>query len=196
MNHISPIETTRLMLLPGQNSRDNSAFLQMLMDDGDFRQFSGVDCSEQNLLCFDNYMERDFLYAIYRKEDLTELLGYIGLGQRNGGHYEIEFYIKRPERRKGYCTEALRPLCKAAFAGKLTAKNKGGKGERLVLDKIYAIVTAENISAKKLLEKNGFLQPGTGAIPVLMAYIDPETNAMYANSVVEYVLEKPQTGGW
>ena len=31
------METERLVLLPGENARDNTAFLQMLRADGDFR---------------------------------------------------------------------------------------------------------------------------------------------------------------
>lgn len=177
MNLVFPIETARLMLLPGQDTRDNIAFLQMLKNDGDFRQFCGVDYSEQNLLKFDSYLERDLLYAIYRKDDLTELLGYIGLGEQNG-RYEIEFYIKRPERRKGYCTEALHALCKTAFAGKLATMNKRKERESLILDKIYATATAENLPTKSLLEKNGSLRPNTSAIPVLMVCVDPATDAM------------------
>ena len=195
MDSVSYIETPRLMLLPGENSRDNIAFLQMLKDDGDFRLFCGVNYSDQNLLKFDGYFEREFLYAIYRRDDLTELLGHIGLGQRNEGHYEVEFYIKRPERKKGYCTEALQALCKTAFAGKLATMNERNERETLILDKIYATTTAENLPTKKLLEKNGFFRPNTGAILTLMDYIDPETDAIYANRIIEYVLEKPQIGG-
>ena len=184
-----PMETERLVLLPGENARDNTAFLQMLRADGDFRLFCGVDFSESNLAGFDGYLEQAIRYALYQKEAPDELLGYVGIFNR-GGCWETEFYIKKSERRNGYCSEALRALCAAAFAGELRAQGEDGTTEILILDEIHAIAIAENIAARGLLEKNAFIEPDTGAAWVMQVLFDPETGAQYDNQIAEYVLKK------
>lgn len=49
MNTGREIETKRLKLLPGSNKRDSKPFLKMLREDGNFREFCGVEFSEKNL---------------------------------------------------------------------------------------------------------------------------------------------------
>lgn len=189
MNINFPMETKRLMLLPGENIRDNAAFLQMLREDGDFRVFCGVDFSESNLAGFDGYLERAVRYAVYQKAAPDEMLGYAGLFSR-GDCYEAEFYIKKSERRNGYCSEALRALCEAAFAGELRAQGEDGNAETLILDEIYATTTVENAPARGLLEKSAFVKPDTGAVWVMQVLFDPVTGAQYDNQLAEYVLKR------
>lgn len=43
MNTGTKIETEHLMLIPGNNARDNAPFIHMLKDDGDFRTFCGIE---------------------------------------------------------------------------------------------------------------------------------------------------------
>lgn len=189
MNINNPIETERLILLPGENERDNAAFLQMLRKGGDFRLFCGVDFSESNLMGFDGYLERAIRYAIYQKTAPGEMLGYVGLFNR-GESWETEFYIKKTERRNGYCTEALLALCVAAFFGALKIQDEDGKAETLILDEIYATTTVENTAARGLLEKSAFVEPDTGAVWIMQVLFDPETGAQYDNQIVEYVLKR------
>lgn len=52
MNTGKKIETERLLLIPGSNARDDAHFIHMLRNDGDFRDFCGIEYSEntwQNL---------------------------------------------------------------------------------------------------------------------------------------------------
>lgn len=190
MNMKNQIETERLILLPGENARDNDAFLIMLKQDGDFRLFSGVDYSDLNLSGFDGYLERDFLYAVYRKNEPNELLGYVGIALQHE-RYEAEFYMKKSERQKGYCEEALKALCRTAFAGNLVRSDEKEKRDRLFLNEIYATTIDENVPAKKLLQKSGFAVSNTGAKLIFQIMCNPVTGRMYENHIAEYVLEKP-----
>ncbi len=178
------IETERLVLLPGENERDNASFLRMLKTDSDFQMFCGMEYSEKNLLGFDGYLEKEHFYAVYLKNDLNELLGYVGLAwHRSQKRYEVEFYIKRAARRKGYCAEALCALCKAAFAGTVVDDPTG-------LDAIYATTQNENKPARELLKKCNFSLAENGAIGILM--FDTTADEVFGISISEYVLRKTQ----
>ena len=46
MNTGKKIETERLLLIPGSNVRDDAPFIHMLRNDGDFRDFCGIEVFE------------------------------------------------------------------------------------------------------------------------------------------------------
>lgn len=56
MNTGKDLETDRLFLLPGRDDRDNESFLRMLREEGNFRDFCGVDFSEYYLKNYDGYL--------------------------------------------------------------------------------------------------------------------------------------------
>lgn len=58
MNTGKKIETEHLLLIPGSNVRDDAPFIHMLRNDGDFRDFCGIEFSEKYLAEFKNYFER------------------------------------------------------------------------------------------------------------------------------------------
>lgn len=174
------ITTDRLVLYPGNDARDGESFLAMLKEDGDFQLFCGVPYSEANLHAFRGYMAREHMYAIYRKDDGPSLLGYVGITERPAGNrWEAEFYIKRSERRNGYCKEALTSLCGVAFRG---------EGFPPGLDAVYATTTIENEPAKAVLERCGFVPSEAGMVVELM--IDPKTGELHGVHAAEYVLRK------
>lgn len=176
----STIETQRLLLLPGRNERDSAAFLTMLKEDGDFQMFCGVEYSEANLYAFQGYMAQEHMYAIYRKNDDSSLLGYVGITERLAGNrWEAEFYVKRSERRNGYCKEALTSLCAAAFHGKSFPPG---------LDTVYATTTVENAPARALLTRCGFVPSEAEMVVELM--VTPETGELHGVHAAEYVLQK------
>ena len=49
MNTGKIIETNRLYLIPRKNSRDDEAFIKMLRQDGNFREFTGLEFKEKYL---------------------------------------------------------------------------------------------------------------------------------------------------
>ena len=57
MNTSKIIETNRLYLIPGKNSRDDEAFIKMLRQDGNFREFTGLEFKEKYLEEFRNYFD-------------------------------------------------------------------------------------------------------------------------------------------
>lgn len=71
MNTGIKLETERLMLIPGSNIRDNEPFIHMLRNDGNFRDFCGIEFSEKYLTEFHDYFERtgheECIYSIYPK---------------------------------------------------------------------------------------------------------------------------------
>lgn len=58
MNTDKALETKRLVLVPGNNARDDEPFINMLRNDGNFRDFCGIEFSEKYLAEFRNYFER------------------------------------------------------------------------------------------------------------------------------------------
>lgn len=58
MNTGKKIETEPLLLIPDSNARDDVPFIHMLRNDGDFRDFCGIEFSEKYLAEFKKYFER------------------------------------------------------------------------------------------------------------------------------------------
>ena len=110
MNTGKALETKRLVLVPGNNARDDEPFINMLRNDGNFRDFCGIEFSEKYLAEFRNYFERtghdECIYSIFLKGS-DRFIGYVGFHRERNLDYEIEFYISKSERRKGYCEEGF-----------------------------------------------------------------------------------------
>ena len=49
MNTGKALETKRLVLVPANNARDDEPFINMLRNDGNFRDFCGIEFSEKYL---------------------------------------------------------------------------------------------------------------------------------------------------
>lgn len=188
MNTGIKIETKRLLLLPGLTARDSAPFLQMLREDGDFRMYCGAAFSEDNLRSFSDYFERsqcsECMYSFFRKEEPKRFIGYVGFHQEK--NYELEFYVSRPYRNQGYCTEAA-----TAAIGQLFGKGLHVDGNILTVDRLYSTTIAENASAVRVLQKLGFKRNLSKDEPVLLmvGFIDDDGN-LIDNWVEEYVLTR------
>ena len=129
MNTGKAIETERLLLLPGQNARDNKPFLRMLREDGDFYMFCGVKYSRRRLRRFADYFERtghgECIYSLFLRDEPERFIGYVGFHRED--HYELEFYVSKPYRNRGYCTEASR-----AVIGQLFGEGLSVDGEMFI----------------------------------------------------------------
>lgn len=188
MNTGGNIITDHLILVPG-NTSHNIPFLNMLREDGeygDFKSFCGIDFSEKYLIEFNEYFERSdhdqCMYAIFMKET-EEFVGYVGF-QRDGD-FEIEFYIARSQRRKGYCEEACRKVISLIFSEGISV---GGKS--ICVDRLYATTLAENTVAQGLLTKLGFEREVTedGSNLAMEGYFDKESNELFWFRVSKYCL--------
>lgn len=188
MNMGTKIETERLLLLPGLTVRDSEPFLRMLKDDGDFRMYCGAVSSEDNIQTFSDYFERsqcsECMYSIFRKKEPDRFIGYVGFHQER--NYELEFYISKPYRNRGYCTEAA-----TAVIGQLFGKGLSVDGNVLTVDRLYSTTIAGNASAVRVLQKLGFKRNLSKDEPVLLmvGFIDEDDN-LIDNWVEEYVLTR------
>lgn len=192
MNTGTAVETKRLMLLPGSNIRDAEPFLKMLREDGDFREFCGVEFSEKNLSGFADYFERtgheECVYAVFPKVTPEEFIGYVGFHREEEGDYEIEFYIAKKHRRKGYCEEASKAVMKLVLGDGLSVDH-----HRLSVDRLYATTLAENAATIGVLKKLDFRRDiaEDGAVLIMQAFVDErDDDLMYFNTVVKMVAEK------
>lgn len=188
MNTGIKIETERLLLIPGSNARDNVPFIQMLRNDGDFRDFCGIEFSEKYLAEFNNYFERigheECIYSIFPK-GTNEFIGYVGFHRECNSGYEIEFYISKSQRRKGYCEEACKAVIELMFSEGLSVDNNV-----LSVQKLYATTLAENIAVINLLSKLGFKRdiPKDGPILVMQGFVDEENDEFFGCCVSKFVM--------
>lgn len=190
MNTGREIETKRLKLLPGVNKRDSKPFLKMLREDGNFQEFCGVEFSEKNQSKFATYFERtgheECIYSIFPKDSIEEFIGYVGFHRELNGDYEIEFYIAKKNRRKGYCEEACKAVIKTIFGEGVSVDHN-----QITVDRLYATTLAENTPAVELLKKIGFHRdnPEDGPILVMQGFVD-EDKEINICPVIKMIYEK------
>ena len=184
MNTGKDIVTDNLILKPSRNDRDNISFLRMLKEDGDFRRFCGVDYSDEHLKGFENYEENSCFFSMFRKDNVDEFIGYVGLAWQQG-RYEYEFYIAKKYRGNGYCLEALETITTIVFDAGLQMD-----GTAFTLEKVYATTTRDNHTTIRVLEQMGFERNAEGPIGVAVVFFDEKNDTMYDNIINEYVLRK------
>ena len=190
MNTGSTIQTQRLLLIPGNNVRDDVPFIEMLRTDGNFRDFCGIEFEEKYLVRFRNYFERtgreECVYSIFPK-GTDEFIGYVGFHRENNSDYEIEFYISRPQRRKGYCEEACKAVIELIFTEGLSVD-----GEALTVEQLFATTLNDNIAVINLLSKLGFKKdiPKDGPVVTMELIVDEETEEFFGYWVSKYVIER------
>lgn len=104
-----------------------------------------------------------------------EMIGYIGLDGKRCDESNLEFYIFKKHRNKGYCKEAARRLLDAFFNGEI----KGLKGNRVVAETFF-----ENEPCKAALLALGFRSEGLG-----IRVVSDDDEYIAEGMVVAYVLE-------
>lgn len=193
MNTGTLIETKNLLLKPARNARDSKPFVKMLRQDGDFEAFCGLPFSEEYLELFEDYFEHkesdQCLYSLYLKDN-DVFIGYVGF-HREDRDYELEFYIGKEFRRKGFCREACVEVINILFDEGLSVD-----GKNLVEEKIYATTLPNNVSANSLLEDLGFKSHAIsqgGAVLVGKALYDEESDDFHAFPIKRYVLKTDKT---
>lgn len=182
------IETNNLYLVPS-SARDNEPFVRMLREDGNFKDFCGIDFSEKFLCEFRNYYTRSdqkqCMYSLFTKKQQNEFIGHVGLHWDDG--YEIEFYVSKKCRKKGYCEEACRKLIALIFSEGISID-----GKQFCVDKIYATTLPDNTAVHGLLKKLGFKRDVSedGKILLVEGLVDEENDKFIGCFVSRYVLEK------
>lgn len=190
MNTGKNIQTQNLLLIPSSNRRDAPAFLDMLRNDGSFREWCGIGFSERHLSACADYFERvgndQCLYSIFIRSTKA-FIGYVGLHKEDNANYEIEFYISKAYRRKGYCEEACRAIIGMLFAERLSVD-----GRVLTVEKLYATTLSENTAVINLLLKLGFKRdrPKDGPILVMQGFVDEENDEIFECCISKFVMRK------
>lgn len=136
------LETERLLILKSKNSRDLNTLKKHLKEDGDFSIFTGLSDEEQNISLFDLEESDVDYYSLYLK-NTSIMIGYVGFSKVDEQTIEIEFYIFRDERKKGFCKESCIKLIEYIF-------NEGQSNA------ITATVTHDNNAALCFLKSVGF----------------------------------------
>lgn len=189
MNTGNIIETENLLLKPGNNATDNKPFIEMLRRDGNFKDFCGLPFSERYLSSFEDYFEHinddQCLFSIHPKEK-DIFIGYVGFHRERDG-YELEFYIGKQFRRKGFCEEACIAIINELFNNGISAN-----GNMIIEGKLYASTLPDNVAAIALLEKLGFeneIISVDGAVLVAQGIYDEENDEFYDYPVKRYVID-------
>lgn len=192
MNTGKTLETKRLLLVPGNNARDDETFINMLRNDGNFRDFCGIEFSEKYLAEFRNYFERtghdECIYSIFLKGS-DRFIGYVGFHRERNLDYEIEFYISKSERRKGYCEEACKAVMNLFFSEGVSVDHT-----RISERKLYATTLSDNRPVMQLLSKLGFTEniPEDGKVLIMEGFVDEETDEFLGYCVAKYVLVREE----
>lgn len=172
------METERLVLLPSANVRDLEEYHEHLTTEGDFYFQYGFEMTDEILPQCDLESNGVVCYTIFIKTT-GEMIGYVGLGNRGEDTANIEFYIFKDHRNKGYCKEAAARYLEAYFNGEM---------EIVSGDRVEAETFFENESAKAVLLSLGFRSDGIG----LRMFSDENERDRTGEAVVSYVLEKKE----
>lgn len=141
------IKTERLVMRPANNDEDLTTFKQLL-EPCDYLFQYGYEYDEHLLDGYDFTSLGVICYSVFLK-DTDEYIGYVGIKPNadDPGLGELEYFISRSYRNKGYCHEAARALIDAFKDGLLTDT----RGIEL-----YAETISENAASARVLEKLGF----------------------------------------
>lgn len=138
---IDTIETERIILRKSEEKRDLSSYHNHLKNDGDFEMFSGLPLTDDNVKKFGMSLSGSY-YSIFEKIT-NNMIGYVAITFHELWQEEIEFYIYKDFRRKGYAYEACSALLKYYF----TVSEEST---------ISSTTRSDNIATKGLLTKLGF----------------------------------------
>ena len=109
----------------------------------------GEEASDELIGCIREPTEGVLYYSIISK-DTNAMTGYVGITLENSN---VEFYIFKEYRRRGYASEALAGFINAYMDGEIT-----GKAEESVIAETLSV----NAASIGLLEKLGFQKQAIG----------------------------------
>lgn len=184
------IKTPNLILKPSDQARDIEPFLNMLRRDGNFQLFTGAKCTEEELKGFSRYFERSYskkCFSVFEREDPEHFIGYVGVHREfrfAGSKIEIEFYISKDYRNKGYATEAGRALLYQLMEG-----NLGDHGEKFETGQVFAKTLSRNSASIRVLKKLGFEKINEDYAAFLSEFVDWQDSENCQELVSEYCLD-------
>ena len=137
------ISTDRLLLRPMTDEEWTLIVNSVFENDECMFQF-GAEKSKELLVITDEPNRKAVTYYAVVLKGTDELVGYAGFAQTLSN---IEFYVFKEYRRKGYACEAIRTFMDSCLKGEITGKPQ---------KKFYAEVNVDNAPCIGLLEKLGF----------------------------------------
>lgn len=181
------IRTENLILRPSRLERDGEDFLKMLREDGDVGIFTGIKNSEELLKNAPYYFQIRYTksrrnFSIFRREEPEALIGYVGLHikkewmRKIETKIELEFYISKVWRNRGYCTEASRKILERMMKGEI--------GERYQM--FFARTLSANQPCIRVLKKLKFEKINERAAAYISEYVDWEDSDSCQQLVSEY----------
>ena len=147
MAEIRRIETERLIIESTFIVDKSKELVQAIHEAGEFEWYFGVEETEQRLK--DASIRRKWFYNIFDRE--RNFVGYLGFHQ-DGDDYEIEIYIIKEFRRRGYARECLKVMMREVFEGNIIDTSEED------IARIVSSVRKENMPSRALMESCGFEQ--------------------------------------
>lgn len=145
MADIQRIKTKRLIIEPA-SAVDKSRKLAAAIHEADeFEWYYGIEETEERLAQID--INRKRFYNIFDLDN--NFVGYVGFSEEEDD-YEVEIYILKEFRRKGYGKESLMAMLKEAFEGNIADTVKED------FPRIISSVKIENHPSRALMESCGF----------------------------------------
>lgn len=159
----------------------------------DFDQYYGVEATED--LYDEIDLKRPLFYSIQMK---GKNIGYIGFRGENND-LELEIYIFKPYRNKGYGTRVLKKFIDIAFTEGLVKKWREKtenpppvyslKKETVFPEQLVSTVRVENEYSRKMMLACGFQENREPAAEFIL-FIDDKTSAAGYVEVSEFVIRK------
>ena len=183
---------TERLLLRSSTRQDSEVFYNMVQNDKEnFRAYCGAEPTEKNLLATKKYLGRtndiNCTFSVFLKDSPDTMIGYVGIYLRSGS-YELDCYIDKNYRNKGYCTEASMLVCENFFNGELIFTNSSDESYTAVFERINAEIIADNAVSKKMLGKLGFKKAQDIGFAMFMSM--ESDDEYYACQTFKYCLDK------
>ena len=141
------IVTQRLLLEPAICDDSSRELAEAIHKAGEFEWYFGVTETPERLR--ELSIKRKLFYNIFDSD--RNFIGYVGF-HKDEQWYEVEIYIIKKYRRRGYAKESLTAILLEAFNGRIEGVTEVEFG------KVTASVRKENHASRALMESCGFQQ--------------------------------------
>lgn len=153
----------------------------------EFEQYYGVKETEDRYDMIQ--INQPLFWGIYvrdKEKDINAFIGYIGL-PTGTDDFDIEIYIFKEYRRKGYGKIALQTLVEYAKEGRLKVYDKITQEIKSYIPKqIQATVRAENEAGRALMESCGFKLPD-GLVATMLVFDEDSLGDSQCIICVKYI---------
>lgn len=153
----------------------------------EFEQYYGVKETDDRYDMIQ--LEQPLFWGIFVKhERKLSFIGYIGFSMENDD-FDIEIYIFKEYRRKGYGKIVLQTLVKYAKEGRLKIYDETAQEIKPYIPKqIQATVRTENKASRALMESCGF-KPMTNFVSMMLAVDEELLSGGQCVNCVKYIYE-------